>query len=305
MQETWHINCDWDETLPEPFVDKWALFRQELNSAKTLLFPRRIVSFDKPHRLFIHGFCDASEGAYGACLYIQAEDKNVALAARLLCSKSRVAPIKATLIPRLELCSAVLLARLIAGIQRCLRVRIDGIQAWSDSTVALCWIRGDVGRWKTFVANRVTEIVQAFPAKHWNHVSGEENLADLISRGTSPRKLEECDLWWSGPSWLKEKFPAPQNDTKEPSYDIIEIIEAEERRSAPTYNLVTEEHQTIQEILDKFSLLTKIERVLAYCLRFIANLKTQARERALKRLSVVARFTSTHRQTHSSSSIRS
>ena len=195
MQETWRIDYSWDENLPKTFVEEWELFRQELNSVKTQLIPRRVDSFDKSIRLFLHAFCAASEGAYGARLYIQAEDENGVLTARLLCSKPRVAPIKATSTPRLELCSAVLLARLIAGVQKGLRIRIAGVQAWSDSTVALCWIRGNVSRWKTFVANRVSEIIQIVPAKHWDHVKRKANPADLISCGTNPRNLKESELW--------------------------------------------------------------------------------------------------------------
>ncbi|XP_011858458.1 PREDICTED: uncharacterized protein LOC105556013 [Vollenhovia emeryi] len=166
MQETWRIEAQWDEHLPSTFVEKWEQFRQDLNSVEAILIPRRIISCDKPERISLFGFCDASEAAYGACLYIQAEDKNGILTSRLLCSKSRVAPVKPTSIPRLELCSAVLLARLIASVRKGLRVRINDIRAWFDSTVALCWIRGDVSRWKLFVANRVSEITQILPAEH-------------------------------------------------------------------------------------------------------------------------------------------
>lgn len=54
----------------------------------------------------------------------------------------------------------MLLARLMASVRNGLhcRVQIDGLQAWSDSTIALCWIHGDVSHWKPFVANWVTEI---------------------------------------------------------------------------------------------------------------------------------------------------
>ena len=28
MQETWRIDCNWDETLPRTFIEKWEVFRQ-------------------------------------------------------------------------------------------------------------------------------------------------------------------------------------------------------------------------------------------------------------------------------------
>jgi len=52
----------------------------------------------------IHGFCDSSEQAYGACLYIRSTDSNNKTSCELLCSTSKVAPLKQLTIPRLELC---------------------------------------------------------------------------------------------------------------------------------------------------------------------------------------------------------
>lgn len=60
----------------------------------------------------LHGFADASEHGYGACLYLRTIDKDDNSSSRLLCSKSRVAPLKTQTIPRLELCAAVLLAEI-------------------------------------------------------------------------------------------------------------------------------------------------------------------------------------------------
>lgn len=40
MQETWRIDCHWDEPLPTTMVEKWESFRQNLNTVNTLLIPR-------------------------------------------------------------------------------------------------------------------------------------------------------------------------------------------------------------------------------------------------------------------------
>ncbi|RVE43224.1 hypothetical protein evm_012104, partial [Chilo suppressalis] len=57
---------------------------------------------------------DASQAAYGACAYIRSVDQNGRVWVKLLCAKSRVAPLKSTTIPRLELCDALLAAELSA-----------------------------------------------------------------------------------------------------------------------------------------------------------------------------------------------
>lgn len=288
MQETWKLECNWDDTLPVTFVQEWEKFRQDLDAVSTISIPRRVISSERPVRLYLQGFCDASERAYGACVYVQVEHAEGALSSRLLCSKSRVAPIKTMSIPRLELSSALLLARLIINAKNGLKRQVNEIQVWTDSKVALCWIPGDPARWKPFVANRVIEITKLVPAKHWSHVSGEENPADLISRGSGVGQLEKSDLWWTGPCWLQEKRPAIHRDSsKEPSEEILETVAVERRSKKRTYKVCVQGEQVAQELLEKFSSLTKAERVMAYCLRFSSNAWKNITERNFGRLSAV------------------
>jgi len=183
MQETWRLEHQWDEPLSDSFVERWDKFRTEMHEANHLCVPRRVIPSATMVEMRLQGFCDASERAYGACLYVQAVNEYGEIISRLLCSKSRVAPIKPITVPRLELCGAVLLAHLIANVLRILNIRVNEVQAWSDSQVVLWWIRGDLTRWRPFVANRVREIVELLPASHWHYVKGTENPADLLSRG--------------------------------------------------------------------------------------------------------------------------
>jgi len=275
--------------LPALLAEKWKRLQGDLSAATTIHIPRRIMPSYTASKIYLHGFCDASQRAYGACLYVQIVDRNGALTSRLLCSKSRVAPIKPTSIPRLELCSAVLLAHLIGSVQEGLRIPISGVQAWSDSKVALYWIHGDVSRWKTFVANRVTEIVELLPAKHWHHVRGADNPADLISRGATLHQLKVSDIWWSGPKWLQEEPPSTVEATQEEEVSdrIAEEVQVEERGKAWTCALANNESLIVRELIDKFSTLTRVERVLAYCLRYVHNLRGVPSERNVSRLLAV------------------
>lgn len=74
-------------------------------------YNRRVLITDC-YNVQIYGFCDASGIGYGACLYVRSIGKGGEVISRLLCAKSRVAPLKYITIPRLELCGALLLARL-------------------------------------------------------------------------------------------------------------------------------------------------------------------------------------------------
>jgi hypothetical protein len=73
---------------------------------------------------------------------------------------------------------------------------------WTDSTIVLSWLTGNPHRLKTYVANRVTEILDVAPSDRWNHVRTEDNPADCASRGVLPSQLLNHHLWWGGPSWL-------------------------------------------------------------------------------------------------------
>lgn len=71
----------------------------------------------------------------------------------------------------------------------------------------------------------------------------------------------------------------------EPLIDINEIIQAEERKSRHC-NLVAKGHVMVQEVIERFSSATKIERVLAYMLRFISNSTKQSNNRNFGQLSL-------------------
>lgn len=173
---------------------------REIHSIKIL---RRIVP-DSATRLNVHAFCDASMKAYGACIYLQTIDNNGHCNSRLICSKSHVAPVKSKTVtlPKLELCGAVVLVRLLKNVKKALGVELDNIYAWSDSTITLTWISSDPSRQKVFVSNRVAEIQSLLSADHWCHFWWLKALT--ISRGTSLYDLEQCRLRGEGPGWLSQ-----------------------------------------------------------------------------------------------------
>ncbi|GFV44310.1 uncharacterized protein TNCV_4129781 [Trichonephila clavipes] len=78
-------------------------------NSQNIRVPRLVIG---KGRIIIHGFANASTAAYGAILYAQSISEEDA-STRLLCSKSRVAPVKPITIPCLELCACVLLSQLL------------------------------------------------------------------------------------------------------------------------------------------------------------------------------------------------
>ncbi|GFT61153.1 integrase catalytic domain-containing protein [Trichonephila clavipes] len=93
--------------------------------------PRLVI---EKGRIIIHGFSDASTAAYGAVLYSQSISEED-VSTRLLCSKSRVAPLKLITIPHLELCACVLLSQLLEKVLHSLTLPIQQIMLWTDSNI--------------------------------------------------------------------------------------------------------------------------------------------------------------------------
>ncbi|XP_066603269.1 uncharacterized protein [Prorops nasuta] len=171
-------------------------------------------------------------------------------------SKTKVAPIKTTSIPRLELFAAALLVKLLVHVKASLVGNCDAIRCYSDSQVALTWTAKQPVHWKTFVANRVSYVQTHLPEASWHYVTTKLNPADLCSRGTSVQQLSEDSLWWHGPAFLREHPASP--------VQVFETAE-ESRKVALTAQLDT----TKCWFFDKFSSWSKLVRVMAYVLRFV------------------------------------
>ncbi len=269
MQLLWECKVDWDDPVPSHIQDAWTQWREELPLLSQKHVPR--CYFDKksqPHCLQLHGFSDASEVAYAAVIYLRITDISENAQTSLVMSKTKVAPIKRLTIPRLELCGAQLLAQLIHHVRQVLEIPLSHVFAWTDSTIVLNWLDGSPKRFKTYVGNRVSTIVDLIPPDKWRHVAGTENPADCASRGLYPSELLNHSLWWDGPVWLKEsssswpkKFPLPSNKQ--------EIEEREVSLSALTLT------PTPIIPIDRFSGYSHLKRITAWMIRFISNSQTK------------------------------
>ena len=201
----WEHRIDWDDTVPLPIHNDWLQWRMELHLLSEKSIPR--CYFDKSTQIIsfeLHGFSDASEHAYAAVVYLRMTDRLGNVQVCMVTSKTKVAPIKRLTIPRLELCGAQLLAHLLNHAHQVLEIPLSHTCAWTDNTIVLNWLDGSPRRFKTFVGNRISTIMELIPPDKWNHVSGLDNPADCASRGLFPSELLRHSLWWEGPSWLRQ-----------------------------------------------------------------------------------------------------
>ena len=269
MQKIWQLGSDWDQLLSDELKREVEEFRKAT-----------VVDFEIP-RFFgnptvLHIFVDASESAYAAVAYAISERGSC-----FLMSKTRVKPIKVVSLPRMELLGAVLGSRLLAFLHE--EVFKSGIETflWTDSTIALGWIESSSARYKPFVGNRIAEI-QRTCGSHgvkcmW--VPGDDNPADIPSRGIWPLDENQSKLWIEGPEFIKT------GDW--PNQPVMEKPDIEQRKVAVNITQVREPVIS----LERYSSLEKLVRIMMYVIRFCSPLGARAnnsiaqqRKRALAKL---------------------
>ncbi|GFT59565.1 DUF1758 domain-containing protein [Trichonephila clavipes] len=266
IQELWKIKLDWSEQLPPDAMEEWMNFYQKLSKVNNFKIPRCIL-LPATIRIEIHGFSDASERAYAAVVYIKCFNESGQSQTRLLCSKSRVAPLKTLTIPRLELSAALLLSILVKKVVPILQLPINKIWMWTDSTIALAWIKTEPHKLKTFVSNRVAEIQALSKDYHWKHVSSKDNPADLISRGCNVDELLKNEMWFSGPDLQTDEYEDNQIFPY-PSY-------RDELKCAVTLSMTECSSNFYDELFNVTNNFIKLIRIFSIIFRFINNIKAK------------------------------
>uniref|UniRef100_A0A2H1WI74 SFRICE_041182 n=1 Tax=Spodoptera frugiperda TaxID=7108 RepID=A0A2H1WI74_SPOFR len=152
MLRLWLAGVSWDEALNKKVVQEWNTYREELTLLTKVRIPRWLRSKFKD-KLELHGFSDTSKIAYSAVVYLRVPNAVDGVHVSLLVARTRVVPIKQVNIPRLELCGAVLLTRLLIETEHVLNSSREQVKVWTDSTVVLSWLNSHPSRWKTFATS--------------------------------------------------------------------------------------------------------------------------------------------------------
>ena len=275
LQRLWEAKIDWDDLAPENLLEVWLHWRKELPTLAIIHIPRcySLVGFS-PSSMQLHGFSDASEEAYAGVVCLCLVDSTRRIHTTLVMSKTRVSPIKCLSIPRLELCGAQLLTKFLCHVKKVLNVPVTSVFAWTDSSIVLSWLTGNPRRFKTYVGNRISFIVDQLPPDCWKHVPGVLNPADCASRGLFPLQLKDHHLWWKGPQWL---LADPAQWPEQPT-SLCETVPMEEREICNLV-IVTLAEPVIST--NRFSNFTHLKRVTAWILRFISNLRATVSQRCL------------------------
>ena len=226
--------------------------------------PDRVVK-----RVEWHVFSDASSCGYCACAYLRFVCVDGFVNCSLVMGKSHVAPPKIVSIPRLELTAAVVAAKLGNFIRREIEIEFDDVVFWTDAnSVVLRYIHNTATRFQTFVANRLELLHTLTAVNHqWRYVPTCENPADIASRGLSPVKAKNSDLWFHGPRFLRD---VTSDWPKQPEF-LEHFVETDpEIRTVKVCvtQLIEPASDRIYELLRRYSSFHVLQRTVMWLLRY-------------------------------------
>ncbi|XP_059054950.1 uncharacterized protein LOC131848996 [Achroia grisella] len=265
IQRLWIQRYSWDEEISQSLIDEWKIIKYDFKNVSDIHIDRWLHTYNKEKEAIeIHGFCDASMQAYAAVVYCRVVNSNGTVTTTLIAAQTRVAPLKTISLPRLELCGAVLLSRLLKQVTHAMKLSMSQVFTWTDSTIVISWLRGEPCKWKPFVANRVVEIIDNTNNRQWYYVKSRDNPADIASRGMFLKDLKQSKLWWKGPKWLSDQ----KIEFQKPSY-----IQTDEERKTVIHahlNINKQEKETsIYSQFENYDTLTELLKVITLCKRFL------------------------------------
>lgn len=180
LQELWRQKLSWDQEIPELYSSLWQKWLQELPYVTTIEIPRcyKTQCLSAEATVQLHNFSDASRHGYAAVSYLRFVDEQGVIHCSFVMGRTRNVPIKEWTILRLELQATVLAVRLSNSILKELDLQVDGTFFWSNSMTSLQYIKNQIRRFQTFVANRVAEIHESTTPEQWHHVPARMNPTD-------------------------------------------------------------------------------------------------------------------------------
>ena len=260
LQELCRSKLGWDEPIGEEMSHMWSEWLDSLSRLGDFRIPRNVApeNFGKIISWQLHHFADASQQGYGTASYLRMTNEHGEAHCVLILSRARVAPLKGSTIPRLELTAALVAAQLDHKLREELDLDLLPSVFWTDSTTVLKYLCNERARYHTFVANRVGLIRELTSMDAWRYVDTASNPADRASRGMKVDEFLACEMWISGPRFLRlgqESWPVAPIDVSTASLDgDVEVrrdpMHCESLATVPTaFDLIVESTSSWQRLL--------------------------------------------------------
>jgi len=274
VQRTWQLKLNWDEVLPDDLLEGWKRWKDDLVILKGVTLPRCYFKDGSTNArsLQLHHFSDASEIGYGTVTYLRKESTDGKVECAFVMAKSRTAPLQYVSVPRLELQAATVAVRVHSLLLKELDLNITDTFFWTDSKLVLQYIYNECRRFKTYVANRVSEIRDLSQPSMWKHCPGELNPADDASRGMSADNILSKKRWLCGPDFLLK----PETDWPNDEPGDLPEGDPEIKKERPVF--ATAAPDSLQVLLHRYSSWSTLLRKVAWLIKFKKQYRRAGKE---------------------------
>ena len=196
------LKTDWDQPLPEEYLDTWVRNIEEIQEVKEIRFRRSVIPPGAAStELEIIISVDASQWAAAAVAHARVPLKEGGYSVQFLCARTKVT--KSLTIPKAELRAVVMGASLGHMLKHVLGERCGNIMFVTDSSVALMQINQDSRPMETFTRNAVIEVRRLTKPEDWFHVESALNIADLATKNATIDDVGLDSEWQCGKQWMK------------------------------------------------------------------------------------------------------
>ena len=237
-------SAKWDDELPTEVAAELKKWTKELPAVETLSIPRVTIG-TKCQKFDLHIFSDASDIAIGNVLYIAAHNGERATVT-FVQGESRLHPLHANTILRLELCAAV------AAVGKYVKFKDESTRnptntiLYADSKIVLGYINNNHRAFTKYVTRRIEYILSHTTSSQWRYVNTKDNPADIATRGLSPTQLKDS-IWFTGPKFLvdgEDQEASPEELTEQlPEEKLEKSVLATQHRI----------HSTFRDKISRFS----------------------------------------------------
>jgi hypothetical protein len=286
MQQLWLLSLKWDDAVPTEMLDKWYNLRKQFIKLNGLKFPRFLFSPVNRGLTVVSNvlvtFCDASDLAYNATVYLVTTYSDNSTSCNFIISKSRVVPLQLLRqhtnkphTPRVELLAMTVAARLGKYAKEALESKIT-LTTWkflTDSSINFFRLFKPINLYRTWISNRLKEILTISQPSDWLHVRSDLNPSDIGSRPSDVDSFLTNPLWLQGPDFLRLPMSEWKNNSSINSQTQPEVSFLEDDEvSIPTKVLLTKQEQNSTELFfslfNRFGSWQKTVRLFANILRF-------------------------------------
>ena len=269
MKKCWESKTDWDRKVTQEVSDEFYKWAQDVKNLDKIKLKRCILHVGKAvEAIQLHMTCDACFTAVGCNGYIRVVYKDGTIDCDLLMARSQLAPSKSPCltIPRMELASLLLAAKLAEFMCNELDMNINDVTYHSDSLTAIYYAKSPPTRWAQWVANRVRRIQKIVSdTTKIRHVAGEINPSDMVSRGCSVEELTHTDLWFKGPHYFRQ--PVENWPPEVPEVDPGDSEACKQLRPDVALSMHPQEPHFVDVMHTRTNDLTKLVKTLAFAVR--------------------------------------